>query len=76
MYYLALGHYRIGDLQKAKKYNDILLSSEPRNMQSQSLKTLIDDKVSKDGFMGMAMVGGVAVIAGVLFAALTRGKGR
>ena len=47
LYYLALGHYKISNYQDAKKFNDLLLSKEPNNLQSRSLNQLIDKAWSK-----------------------------
>lgn len=49
LYYLALGNYRLGNYAEARRYNEALLDNEPQNLQSQSLRTLIDDKVAKGG---------------------------
>ena len=66
LYYLALGNYKLGNYAEARRYNELLLEREPGNLQSQSLRTLIEDKVSREGMMGLAIAGGVAVAAGVL----------
>jgi len=47
LYYLALGQYKLGHYNEARRYNDLLLDKEPRNMQSLSLKALIEDRVAK-----------------------------
>ena len=52
LYYLALGHYKLGHYNEARRHNDLLLEKEPRNMQSLSLKALIDDRVAKGLFSG------------------------
>ena len=76
MYYLALGNWKLGNYQEARRYNDILLDREPGNMQAASLKALIDDKVQKEGLVGVAIVGGIAVAAGVVGSLLFRGASR
>jgi len=40
----------------------MLLNKEPSNLQAQSLAALIEKSVSKDGLIGLAMVGGVAAL--------------
>ena len=50
LYYLALGQYKLGHYNEARRYNDLLLEREPRNMQALSLKALIDDRVAKGDF--------------------------
>ena len=66
LYYLALGNYKLGNYGEARRYNDLLLEKEPANLQAASLRSLIDDKVAKEGLMGIAIVGGLAVAAGVV----------
>jgi len=63
LYYLALGNYKLGNYAEARRYNDNLLEIESGNLQAQSLRQLIDDKVNKEGMMGVAIVGGIAVAA-------------
>ncbi|KAF2101203.1 mitochondria fission 1 protein [Rhizodiscina lignyota] len=66
LYYLALGNYKLGNYAEARRYNELLIDLEPQNLQAGSLKTLIDDRVAKEGLMGVAIVGGIAVAAGVV----------
>ena len=76
LYYLALGNYKLGNYAEARRYNDILLEHEPTNMQAGSLQGLIDDKVAKEGIMGVAIVGGLAVAAGIVGGMLFKGARR
>ena len=57
-----------------RKFNEELLKFEPHNMQAQSLRQLINDRVSQDGLFGMALVGGVVAAAGVILAAVLKRK--
>jgi fission 1 protein len=66
LYYLALGNFKLGNYAEARRYNDLLLDKEPNNLQAASLRTLIEDKVAREGMMGMAIVGGIAVAAGIV----------
>ncbi|KAK4238080.1 hypothetical protein C8A03DRAFT_44132 [Achaetomium macrosporum] len=66
LYYLALGNYKLGNYGEARRYNDLLLEKEPGNLQATNLRSLIDDKVAREGLMGVAIVSGVAVVAGIL----------
>ncbi|KAI1918547.1 mitochondrial membrane protein [Ophidiomyces ophidiicola] len=66
LYYLALGNYKLGNYGEARRYNDLLLDHEPQNLQAASLRSLIDDKVAKEGLMGVAILGGVALAAGLV----------
>jgi fission 1 protein len=63
---LALGNFKLGNYAEARRYNDLLLDKEPNNLQAASLRTLIDDKVAREGMMGVAIVGGIAVAAGIV----------
>ncbi|OAP59721.1 mitochondria fission 1 protein [Fonsecaea erecta] len=74
LYYLALGNYKLGNYAEARRYNELLLEKEPGNLQSASLRQLIDDKVSREGLMGVAIIGGVAVAAGIVGGILMRGS--
>ncbi len=76
LYYLALGNYKLGNYADARKYNELLLGLEPENLQAGSLKGLIDDKVAKEGMMGVAIVGGLAVAAGLVGSLLFKGARR
>ncbi|RYP06216.1 hypothetical protein DL770_002183 [Monosporascus sp. CRB-9-2] len=76
LYYLALGNYKLGNYAEARRYNDLLLDREPANLQAADLRRLIDDKVAKEGLMGVAIISGVAVAAGVIGGILFRGRKR
>ncbi|KAJ5584412.1 uncharacterized protein N7459_004212 [Penicillium hispanicum] len=76
LYYLALGNYKLGNYGEARRYNDLLLEKEPANLQAASLGSLIDDKVAKEGLMGIAIVGGLAVAAGVVGSLVLKGARR
>ncbi|KAL2352594.1 mitochondria fission 1 protein [Cryomyces antarcticus] len=65
LYYLALGNFKLGNFAEARRYNELLLDIEPANLQAGSLKGLIDDKVAREGLVGAAIVGGLAIAAGV-----------
>lgn len=76
LYYLALGNYKLANYAEARRYNDLLIEHEPQNLQAASLRTLIDDKVAKEGLMGIAIVGGVALAAGLVGGMLFKGARR
>lgn len=73
---MALGNYKLGNYGEARRYNELLLDHEPQNMQAASLGSLIDDKVAKEGMVGFAIVGGLALAAGVVGGILFRGSQR
>jgi fission 1 protein len=76
LYYLALGNYKLGNYAEARRYNDLLLDKEPANMQAASLRGLIDDKVAREGLMGVAILSGVAIAAGVVGGMIFKSVGR
>ncbi|KAG6365927.1 hypothetical protein INS49_000103 [Diaporthe citri] len=76
LFYLALGNFKLGNYAEARRYNDLLLQKEPANMQANDLGALIDDKVAKEGLMGVAIVSGLAVAAGVVGGVLFRNLGK
>ncbi|OCK99795.1 mitochondria fission 1 protein [Cenococcum geophilum 1.58] len=76
LYYLALGNYKLGNYAEARKYNELLLDLEPANLQAGSLQSLIDDRVAKEGLVGVAIVGGIAVAAGIVGSLLFKGSSR
>lgn len=45
-------------------------------MQATSLRGLIEDKVAKEGLMGVAILSGVAITAGILGGLLFKGARR
>ncbi|KAJ2923903.1 hypothetical protein H1R20_g13188, partial [Candolleomyces eurysporus] len=76
LYYLALGYYKMGNYEDAKKFNGLLREKEPANLQAQSLGQLIDRKAATDGYIGMALAGGAAAVGALLLAGLIRRAAR
>ncbi|KAK3368963.1 hypothetical protein B0T24DRAFT_650747 [Lasiosphaeria ovina] len=76
LFYLALGNYKLGNYGEARRYNELLLDKEPTNLQALDLQSLINDKVTKEGLVGVAIVSGIAVAAGVIGGLLLRNLGR
>ncbi|KAG5944650.1 mitochondrial membrane protein [Claviceps monticola] len=72
LYYLALGNYKLGNYGEARRYNDLLLDKEPANLQAADLRQLIDDKVAKEGLMGVAILSGVSLAVGIVGAFLVK----
>ena len=66
----------MGNYAEARRYNDSLLSIESGNLQAASLRGLIDDKVAKEGLVGVAIVSGVAIAAGVIGSLIFKGARR
>jgi len=72
LYYLALGNYKLGNYEEAKRFNALLMEKEPNNLQSQSLGQLIEAKLTREGYIGMALVGGAAALGTLLVAGFVR----
>ncbi|ORY35043.1 hypothetical protein BCR39DRAFT_516309 [Naematelia encephala] len=75
-YYIAIGYYKLRNYAYAKKFNDLLLAVEPENMQAQSLRTLIDRSVQRDGYIGMGILAGGAALAGIVVASVWKRASR
>ncbi|XP_006180982.2 LOW QUALITY PROTEIN: mitochondrial fission 1 protein [Camelus ferus] len=66
VFYLAVGNYRLKEYEKALKYVRGLLQTEPQNNQAKELERLMDKAMKKDGLVGQAIVGGMALgVAGL-----------
>ncbi|KAG0232773.1 mitochondrial membrane protein [Actinomortierella wolfii] len=74
LFYLAVGHLKLGNYNDARKFNDSLLEFEPNNSQALALRQEIENRVAKEGFIGMAIVTGVAAVGGIVLAALLKKK--
>ncbi|KAI5987060.1 hypothetical protein EDD15DRAFT_2469868 [Pisolithus albus] len=72
LYYIALGYYKMGNYEDAKSFNDFLLEKEPGNLQAQSLAALIEQGVTKEGYVGMALAGGAVALGTLLLAGIIR----
>ena len=76
MYYLALGYYRLGEFTQSRKFNEMLLKSEPDNKQALSLRASIEKKLRRDGLLGAAVIGAAVTTIGVVLGALFAAKRR
>lgn len=75
LYLLAVGYYRSGDYSKSRQLVDKCLEIAPDWRQARALKKTIEDKITRDGVIGMGIAAtAVGLIAGGIAAALTRKK--
>lgn len=78
VFYLAVANYRLKEYEKALKYIRGLLKTEPNNTQALELEKLINKAMQKDGLVGMAIVGGMALgvagLAGLIGLAVSKSK--
>ncbi|KAJ1643101.1 mitochondrial membrane protein [Coemansia erecta] len=72
LYYLGIGYYKMGEYADARVYIERLLALEPDNKQAKCLRKLIDDRVSRDGMIGLAVSGGAIALLGIAAAAFFR----
>ncbi|CAK5080514.1 unnamed protein product [Meloidogyne enterolobii] len=72
VYYLAIAHTRIKEYDRALEYINLLLSAESDNHQALDLKELIEQRMKRDGLVGLALTFGFggAAILGVAAAAV------
>lgn len=76
LYYMALGHYRLDDVVSSRKCLDRLLKLAPNCRQAISLMDIVEDKITKDGVIGISIVSGLAVVGGLLAAAFAGSRPR
>ncbi|CUS23282.1 LAQU0S09e01288g1_1 [Lachancea quebecensis] len=71
LYYLTIGCYKLGEFSTAKRYSDALCSHEPDNKQARTLQSMVENKIQRESFKGIAIASGcvavAATVAGMLF---------
>ncbi|XP_071701224.1 mitochondrial fission 1 protein A-like [Rutidosis leptorrhynchoides] len=73
LYLLAVGYYRSGDFSKSRMLLEQCLQIMPDWRQALSLKKAIEERVTKDGVIGIGITAtAVGLIAGGIAAALIR----
>ncbi|KAI3772645.1 hypothetical protein L6452_03835 [Arctium lappa] len=74
-YLLAVGYYRSGDFSRSRQLLEQCLEIAPDWRQALSLKKAIEDRITKDGVIGIGITAAaVGLIAGGIAAALVRRK--
>ncbi|KAM3303629.1 Mitochondrial fission 1 protein B [Capsicum baccatum] len=78
IYLLAVGYYRSGDYARSRQLVERCLEIEPQWRQALTLRKTIEDKITKDGVIGIGIaataVTAVGLLAGGIVAALSRKK--
>ncbi|KAF9986152.1 mitochondrial membrane protein [Modicella reniformis] len=74
LFYLALGHFKLGNYNDARKFNESLLEFEPHNSQARALRQDIEDRVANEGYIGMAIVGAVFAVGTVVITSMMKRK--
>ncbi|KAI3782613.1 hypothetical protein L2E82_12665 [Cichorium intybus] len=73
IYLLAVGYYRSGDFSRSRQLLEQCLEIAPDWRQALSLKKAIEDRITKDGVIGIGITAtAVGLIAGGIAAALVR----
>ncbi|KAK9768345.1 mitochondrial membrane protein, variant 2 [Basidiobolus ranarum] len=62
LYYLALGHYKLGNYLEARSFNQHLLKYVPENIQVLALQKYINSRVAREGAIGIGIVGAVVAV--------------
>ncbi|XP_057300863.1 mitochondrial fission 1 protein-like isoform X2 [Hydractinia symbiolongicarpus] len=75
LFFISTGYYKLAEYSKALKYVKRLLIIEPSNHQAKDLENSIEKKMKSDGILGMAMVGGAALVAALVGAAFVKRGG-
>ncbi|PIA19629.1 mitochondrial fission 1 protein [Coemansia reversa NRRL 1564] len=76
LYYLGIGYYKMGEYGNARVHIEQLLALEPNNAQARSLRELIDEKVARDGMIGLAVSGGAVALLGIVAAAIFKKRSK
>ncbi|XP_047332860.1 mitochondrial fission 1 protein A-like [Impatiens glandulifera] len=75
IYLLAVGYYRSQDFSRSRQLVERCLEIAPDWRQALSLKKAIEERIKKDGVIGIGIAtAAVGLVAGVFAAALTRKK--
>lgn len=75
LYLLAVGYYRTGEYAKSRQILEQCLEIAPDWRQALALKKTVEDRIAKDGVIGIGITAtAVGLIAGGIAAALARKK--
>ncbi|CAH9133274.1 unnamed protein product [Cuscuta epithymum] len=73
LYLLSVGYYRSGDYSRSRQLVDSCLEIAPDWRQALALKKTIEDKITKDGVIGIGIAAtAVGLLAGGIAAAFAR----
>uniref|UniRef100_A0A1I8I098 TPR_REGION domain-containing protein n=1 Tax=Macrostomum lignano TaxID=282301 RepID=A0A1I8I098_9PLAT len=73
LYYLSIAKARLKDYDEALTYIDGILKVEPSNAQARKLKLDIEAERRREGFIGLALLGGISLLL-FAFESLTKGS--
>ncbi|GAB1605296.1 mitochondrial fission 1 protein-like [Argonauta hians] len=66
LYYLAVGYTKLKEYEEALQYIKRVLELQSDNRQAISMEQFIKKKLTKEGLMGMAIIGGAVLTIGSL----------
>ncbi|KAG6430996.1 hypothetical protein SASPL_109071 [Salvia splendens] len=72
LYLLAVGHYRGGDYQRSRHFLEKCLEIAPHWKQPLSLKKNVEERITKDGVIGIGIAVTAVSLIGIAAAALAR----
>ncbi|KAL1832153.1 hypothetical protein ACET3Z_001804 [Daucus carota] len=73
LYLLAVGYFRSGDYPRSRQLAERCLEIQPDWRQALNLKKAVEDRITKDGAIGIGIAAtAAALVAGGLAAALSR----
>lgn len=74
LYFLSMGSLKLGDYASAREYIEELLKIEPENSQGLAMKEVIEDRITREGLIGLGIAGGVLALGVGIVGALIRRK--
>ncbi|KAH0454696.1 hypothetical protein IEQ34_016620 [Dendrobium chrysotoxum] len=75
LYLLAVGHYRNGDYARSRQLLERCLEIAPDWRQALTLKKVVEDRITKDGVIGIGIAAtAVGLVVGGIAAAVARKK--
>lgn len=75
LYLLAVGYYRSGDYSRSRQLTERCLEIAPDWRQAVTLKKAIEDRITKDGVIGVGIAAtAIGLLAGGIAAAVSRKK--
>eukprot|EP00871_Galdieria_phlegrea_P005817 jgi/Galph1/722/GphlegSOOS_G5486.1 len=73
LFYLSLGHYKLGDTVAARREVKQFLSQYPESRQGSQLLQLVEGKLQRDAYLGMGILGAFLVgLGGIAIAAFSK----
>ncbi|KAM5587904.1 mitochondrial fission 1 protein A [Rosa sericea] len=69
LYLMAVGYYRSGEYSTSRRLLNQCLGIEPKWRRALSLKKTVEDRIMKDGFIGIGITAGAIIAAGGIVAA-------